>query len=86
MADRVNKIAGIFDFNEIRSYFEIGGGFGANIHFLITNYPNIKKIIYLDAVPNIYVGTEYLKFHYKNKGKVMKGPNYFKPDLNKFVA
>ena len=23
---------------------------------------------------------------YDEKGKVMKGPNYFKPDLNKFVA
>ena len=23
---------------------------------------------------------------YNAKGKVMKGPNYFKPDLNKFVA
>ncbi len=23
---------------------------------------------------------------YNNKGKVMKGPKYFKPDLNKFVA
>ena len=23
---------------------------------------------------------------YNNRGKVMKGPNYFKPDLNKFVA
>ena len=23
---------------------------------------------------------------YNNKGKVMKGPNYFKPDLGKFVA
>ena len=23
---------------------------------------------------------------YNNKGKVMKGPNYFKPDLNKFVV
>jgi len=23
---------------------------------------------------------------YNDKGKVMKGPNYFKPDLNKFVA
>ena len=23
---------------------------------------------------------------YNYKGKVMKGPNYFKPDLNKFVA
>ena len=23
---------------------------------------------------------------YNDKGKVMKGPNYFKPDLGKFVA
>ncbi len=23
---------------------------------------------------------------YNDKGKVLKGPNYFKPDLNKFVA
>ena len=23
---------------------------------------------------------------YNNKGKVMKGPNYFKPDLNKFLV
>ena len=23
---------------------------------------------------------------YNDKGKVMKGPNYFKPNLNKFVA
>ena len=23
---------------------------------------------------------------YNNKGKVMKGPNYFKPDLSKFLA
>ena len=23
---------------------------------------------------------------YNDKGKVMKGPNYFKPDLNKFVG
>ena len=23
---------------------------------------------------------------YNDKGKVMKGPNYFKPDLNKFLA
>ena len=22
---------------------------------------------------------------YNDKGKVMKGPNYFKPDLNKFI-
>ncbi len=66
MADRVNKLSNYFDFNKIKSYFEIGGGFGANIHFILTNFPNIKKIIYLDTVPNIYVGTEYLKHHYKD--------------------
>ncbi len=69
MADRINNLSSSFNFGEINSFFEIGGGFGANIHFLITNFPNIKKIIYLDTVPNIYVGTEYLKFHYKEKVK-----------------
>ena len=69
MADRINNLSSLFDLEKINSYFEIGGGFGANIHFLITNFPNIKKIIYLDTVPNVYVGTEYLKFHYKEKVK-----------------
>ena len=69
MADRVEKLSSSFDFSKIKSYFEIGGGFGANVHFLITNFPNIKKIIYLDTVPNIYVGTEYLKYFYKNSVK-----------------
>ena len=69
MADRINKLSQLFNFNNITSFFEIGGGFGANIHFLITNFPNIKKIIYLDAVPNIYVGTEYLRSFYKEKVK-----------------
>jgi len=65
MADRVDILSKKFDFNKIKTYFEIGGGFGANIHFLLTNFKNIKKIIYLDVVPNIYVGTEYLKHFYK---------------------
>jgi len=69
MADRINKLSSSFNFANIKNYFEIGGGFGANLHFLITNYPNIKKVIYLDAVPNIYVGTEYLKYHFKDKVK-----------------
>ena len=31
---------------KIRTYFASGGGnFGANIHFLLQNFPNIKKII-----------------------------------------
>ena len=69
MAYRVNNLSKNFDFKNIKSYFEIGGGFGSNIHFLITNFPNIKKILYLDTVPNIYVGTEYLRHHYKEKVK-----------------
>ena len=69
MAYRVNNLSKNFDFKNIKSYFEIGGGFGSNIHFLITNFSNIKKILYLDTVPNIYVGTEYLRHHYKEKVK-----------------
>ena len=40
---------------------EIGGGFGANIHLLLENFKNIKKIFYIDIVPNLFVGTEYLR-------------------------
>ena len=69
MANRVNNLSKNFDFKNIKNYFEIGGGFGSNIHFLITNFPNIKKILYLDTVPNIYVGTEYLRHHYKENVK-----------------
>ncbi len=69
MADRIDKLSELFNFKKITSIFEIGGGFGANIHFLITNFTNIKKILYLDTVPNIYVGTEYLKSFYKEKVK-----------------
>ena len=69
MADRIDKLSNSFDFKNIKNFFEIGGGFGANIHFLITNFPNIKKILYLDTVPNIYVGTEYLRSIYKEKVK-----------------
>ena len=69
MADRISKLSKEFNFNDISSLFEIGGGFGANIHFLITNFPNIKKILYLDVVPNIYVGTEYLRRFYKDNIK-----------------
>ncbi len=69
MADRIDKLSKYFDFKNIKSFFEIGGGFGSNIHFLITNFPNIKKILYLDTVPNIYVGTEYLRHYYKDNVK-----------------
>ena len=69
MADRIEKLSKSFNFKNINSFFEIGGGFGANVHFLITNFPNIKKILYLDAVPNIYLGTKYLVHHFGKKVK-----------------
>ena len=69
MADRIDKLSKSFDFKVTKSFFEIGGGFGANIHFLVTNFPNIKKILYLDVVPNIFVGTSYLKHHFGEKVK-----------------
>ena len=69
MAYRIEKLSKSFNLKNINSFFEIGGGFGANIHFLITNFPNIKKILYLDAVPNIYVGTKYLEHHFGKKVK-----------------
>ncbi len=66
MANRINNLENIFDFKKIESFFEIGGGFGSNVHFLLENFSNIKKIIYLDLVPNIYVGTEYLRYFFGN--------------------
>lgn len=68
-AHKIDILSEKFEFKKINSFFEIGGGFGSNIHFLITNFPNIKKIIYLDAVPNIYIGTEYLKYFYGSNVK-----------------
>lgn len=69
MCDRIDTINKLIDMNKIASYFEIGGGFGANIHLLINNFKNIKKVIYLDVVPNLFVGTEYLRFFFGNSVK-----------------
>lgn len=44
-------------------YLEIGGGFGANVHLLIELF-GVRKIIYLDIAPNLYIGTQYLKSFY----------------------
>ncbi|WP_235595377.1 putative sugar O-methyltransferase [Leptospira santarosai] len=44
--------------------FEIGGGFGSTTDLIIRLYSNIRKIIYLDIPPNLYVGTQYLKSIY----------------------
>jgi putative sugar O-methyltransferase len=64
LLDTLDHVARIVDFKAKKSMFEIGGGFGGNVHLIITLYPNIKKIIYLDIPPNLYVGTQYLKSFY----------------------
>ena len=69
MAYRIDQLSKYFDFNKINSILEIGGGFGSNIHFLLTNFQNIRKVVYLDIVPNIFVGTQYLKSIFKENVK-----------------
>ena len=51
-------------FSDISSILEIGGGFGAHVHCLIENYPKLKKVVYLDIPPNLYIGTQYLRAFY----------------------
>jgi putative sugar O-methyltransferase len=66
IANDINFLEKFHNFKKISSFFEIGGGFGSKVHFLLKNFPNIKKIVYLDIVPNIFVGTEYLRKFFKN--------------------
>ena len=52
------------DLSSVRTYFEIGGGFGGNVHVLLSNFQNVRKVIYLDIPPNLYIGTAYLRSHF----------------------
>jgi putative sugar O-methyltransferase len=52
------------DFSKVTTMFEIGGGFGGNVHLLQSMFPNIRKVIYLDIPPMLYVGTQYLRQFY----------------------
>lgn len=70
------------DFTKARTFFEIGGGFGANVHLLIENYPNIRKIVYLDIPPNLYVGTQYLKSFYGKSVKTVSETSQLKIEFS----
>ena len=70
------QILDILDFVEknstlkgLHSLLEIGPGFGANIHLIEQNYPEIRKFIAVDIVPNVWVVTEYLKSIYGDRVK-----------------
>jgi putative sugar O-methyltransferase len=66
LLNTISFISEKIDFTSIISMLEIGGGFGANVHLMLQNYKNLKKIIYLDITPNLVVGTEYLRNLYGN--------------------
>jgi putative sugar O-methyltransferase len=59
-----DRVASKCRFSDVSSILEIGGGFGANIHCLIENYPKLRKVVYLDIPPNLYIGTQYLRAIY----------------------
>ena len=61
--DNVEKNSSL---KEVNSILEIGPGFGANLHLIEQNYPNIRKFIIIDIVPNLCVSTEYLKKIYSD--------------------
>jgi putative sugar O-methyltransferase len=58
---RLSSFSETIDFNKCYTYFEIGGGFGSTTELMLRMYPNVKKVIYLDIPPNLYIGTQYLK-------------------------
>ena len=62
--ERIDNMSSFSDFGQINSLMEIGGGYGGNIHLLLQNYKNLKKIIYVDIFPNLFIGTEYLRSHF----------------------
>jgi putative sugar O-methyltransferase len=66
LLNRIKQWSAFVDFEKVETVFEIGGGFGVNAHILLSLYPNIKKYIYLDIPPNLYIGTQYLKHHFND--------------------
>ena len=64
---RIDEISKVIELKKIKNIFEIGGGFGSLTHSLIHFYPNIKGAYYLDLVPNIYIGNQYLNFFYPKR-------------------
>ena len=57
----IDAYSTVVDFSKVRAVFEIGGGFGSFAHTILKWFPNIRKYLYLDIPPTLYVGTQYLK-------------------------
>ncbi len=48
----------------VRTMAEIGGGFGRHVHLTLTNFPAIRKVLYIDIQPVLTVGEGYLRSFY----------------------
>lgn len=60
IADLHEHFSSHLNFSQVRSFLEIGGGYGANLDFVFANYSNVRKAIYVDLGPNLYLATMYL--------------------------
>jgi len=65
LCNKIDFINSKKNLKKIQSYCEIGGGFGANIHLMLQNFKNIKKVLLIDTFPTIYIATMYLRKFYK---------------------
>lgn len=51
-------------FDRVQSVMEIGGGFGFWPHLMLHRHPGLRKVVYIDIPPMIYLATQYLKMFY----------------------
>ncbi len=63
---RIHNFSQYVPISKLTNIMEIGGGFGAWPHLMLTMFPNIKKVVYIDIPPMIYIATQYLKHHFGN--------------------
>ena len=61
---RLRNISQQIELGKNKTYCEIGGGFGAFAHCMLKNYNKVRKVVYLDIPPNLYIGTQYLRSFY----------------------
>jgi len=61
MLDTHDRLSHHVDYRPVHHMLEIGGGFGAYVHLLISNYETLRKVLYVDIAPNLYIGTQYLR-------------------------
>ena len=64
LLDTLDHMDAQINLSDVNSVIEIGGGFGVNVDLQLQLFPNIRKVLYVDIAPNLYVGTQYLKAKY----------------------